>query len=129
MSQNLGVIASVFLQSIRGLLCKLIFNTVITHCSYLKKKNYRITYFICVHQWQVLFPKIKKNSKEVGSGMASEALSAAHISKAPCVALSLGDFSVEHCLFPLSVFPLFLFLPFSSPLFLLCLLKQHLANP
>lgn len=95
--------------------------------SLLQEENYIITYFICVHWWQVLFPKIQKNSKEVDSGMTSEAFSAAHISKPPYVALSLGDFSVERCL-PLLVFSLFLFLPFLSLLFPLCLLKPYLVN-
>lgn len=60
----------------------------------LQEENYRSTCFICVHWWEVLFPKIQKNSKEIDLGMTSEAFPAAHISNAPCVALPLGDFSV-----------------------------------
>lgn len=95
----------------------------------LQEENYRSTYFICVHWWEVLFPKIQKNSKEIDLVMTSEAFPAAHISNAPCMALPLGDFSVECCLFLFLVFPLFLFLTFLSLLFALCLLKQHLVNP
>lgn len=43
----------------------------------------RITCFICVHHWQVLFPEIQKKSKEVDLGVTSEAVSAALSSKAP----------------------------------------------
>lgn len=35
----------------------------------------RITYFICVHHWQVLFAEIQRKSKEVDLGATSEAFS------------------------------------------------------
>lgn len=52
----------------------------------MQEEKDRITYLICVYHWQVLFPEIQKKSKEVDLGVTLEDFSAAHSSKAPCMA-------------------------------------------
>lgn len=68
------------------------------------ENGHRITYFICVHYWEVLFPKIQKKSKEVDLRVALDVFLAAHSLKALCMAPPVVGISVEPPLSPFLVF-------------------------
>lgn len=95
----------------------------------LQEENYRITYFICIPLWQTSL--VSQNMEELRRSRLGDDFrgffSCIHFKGTLCGTVS-RRFFCRTCLFPFLVFPLFLFLPFLSLLFPLCLLKPYLVN-
>lgn len=128
MSQNLGFIASVFLQSIRDS-CVSGFSTPWEHIVLTARRKW---WNHLLHLCTSVASLVSQNTEEFKRSRLGYDFrgffSCTHLKGTLCVTVSRWFFCRTFSL-PFLVFPLFPFLPFLSLPFPLCLLKQYLVNP